>query len=120
MNVTSDDIQEYLLEHCQELTNEELIDLVMATRVEKEGKKDEFESERDPRQEQKDLQPLSILPSTCTYNNSLLNGQGATDFHAKIPEKKRENWARGPLMFLGAWETKGAPRDRAGYLPPSW
>ena len=31
-------------------------------------------------------------------------------------EKKRENGARRPLMFLGAWKTEGAPRGRAGYL----
>ena len=34
----------------------------------------------------------------------------------KNPRKKRENCARKPLMFLGAWKTEGAPRGRAGYL----
>ena len=46
----------------------------------------------------------------------LLIGQGTTDFHAKTPEKNRENWARRPLMFLGAWKTEGALRGRACYL----
>ena len=33
----------------------------------------------------------------------LLIGHGATNFHAKkTPGKERENWARRPLMFLGA------------------
>ena len=52
------------------------------------------------RHEQKDLQPL--FTQYRMYNvhaliTILLKGQGATDFHAKTPEKKRENWARKPL-----------------------
>ena len=53
------------------------------------------------RHEQKDLQPL-FTQYVHALITILLKGQGATDFHAKTPEKKRENWARKPLMFLGA------------------
>ena len=53
----------------------------------------------------KKKRPTAVVYFTMHLFSLLLNGQGATDFHAKTPEKNRENWARRPLMFLGAGMT---------------
>ena len=52
----------------------------------------------------KDLQPIYLL-FTCTYSAYYLTDKAPQTFMQKTPEKNRENWARRPLMFLGAGMT---------------
>uniref|UniRef100_A0A8C4R2R6 Helicase C-terminal domain-containing protein n=1 Tax=Eptatretus burgeri TaxID=7764 RepID=A0A8C4R2R6_EPTBU len=69
------------------------------------------------------IQSCSHVCNQCTYGTKHkqekeLQPHGATTF-MQNPRKEKAR-ARKPLMFLRAWETEGASRGRAGYLPPSW